>query len=234
MSLTQTDRFELGNQRVDIVRSPRARRLRLAVDPRSGRVRLTVPKRTSLHAAIAWAHDHHDWVAGQAAKLPKAQPIQPDMILTVGGESLRLEWTPALSRIPKRTQDAVRVGGDLAGLNARLTRWLKREALRILDAETREFALLAGVVVGRVGVGDPVGRWGSCSSKGDIRYSWRLILAPPDVRRATVAHEVAHRVHMNHSAAFHALVAELYGREPQAERRWLVANGAALHWFGKA
>ncbi|WP_294296983.1 M48 family metallopeptidase, partial [uncultured Sphingomonas sp.] len=91
----------------------------------------------------------------------------------------------------------------------------------------------AGVTVSAVGVGDTRSRWGSCASTGAIRYSWRLILAPPAVRRATVAHEVAHRVHMNHSPAFHALVADLYGRDPTPERRWLKTNGAALHWFGR-
>jgi predicted metal-dependent hydrolase len=85
-----------------------------------------------------------------------------------------------------------------------------------------------------VAVGDPKGRWGSCAASGVIRYSWRLILAPPEVRRATVAHEVAHRVHMNHSAAFHAVVRELYGREPSHERAWLRANAMRLHSFGRA
>ena len=61
-----------------------------------------------------------------------------------------------------------------------------REARRVqprrrdrLAAETAEFAAKAGVKVSRVGVGDPLSRWGSCSASGGIRYSWRLILAVP-------------------------------------------------------
>ena len=85
-----------------------------------------------------------------------------------------------------------------------------------------------------VAIGDPRGRWGSCASSGAIRYSWRLILAPRFVRRATVAHEVAHRVHMNHGPAFHALVAELWTKAIRRDRaRWLRAHGAALHWVGR-
>ena len=86
----------------------------------------------------------------------------------------------------------------------------------------------------RIGVGDARSRWGSCSTGGDIRYSWRLILAPPEVRRATVAHEVAHRLHMNHGPDFHAAVAHLFGRDPAPERRWLREHGAALHAIGRA
>ena len=104
----------------------------------------------------------------------------------------------------------------------------------LLSEETREFAEKAGVSVPSVGVGDPVSRWGSCAASGAIRYSWRLILAPAFVRRATVAHEVAHRIHMNHSPRFHALVAELLESDPAPARRWLRAHGSALHWFGRA
>jgi predicted metal-dependent hydrolase len=103
----------------------------------------------------------------------------------------------------------------------------------LLEVETREFAELAGVSVPRVGVGDPLSRWGSCSASGTIRYSWRLILAPDWVRRATVAHEVAHRVHLNHGRAFHALVAKLLGTDPGPARQWLRRNGGSLHRFGR-
>ncbi|MGJ3628833.1 YgjP-like metallopeptidase domain-containing protein [Sphingomonas sp. MMS24-JH45] len=106
-------------------------------------------------------------------------------------------------------------------------------ALAVLEADTAHYAARAGVAVAAVAVGDPRGRWGSCAHDGAIRYSWRLLLAPPEVRRATAAHEVAHRVHMNRSPAFHALVATLYGAAPPM-RRWLRAHGAQLHWYGRS
>src|SRR5204863_125476 len=99
--------------------------------------------------------------------------------------------------------------------------------------ETAEYAERAGVTVTKVSIGDPRGRWGSCASSGQIRYSWRLLLAPSHVRRSTVAHEVAHRIHMNHSPAFHRVVAELYEGDPERARAWLRRNGAALHWYGR-
>jgi hypothetical protein len=112
-------------------------------------------------------------------------------------------------------------------------RWLQAEARVLLAAETHEFALPAGVAAVRVGVGDPVSRWGSCSSSGTIRYSWRLILAPDFVRRATVAHEVAHLVHLNHGPDFHLLVARVLGEDPRPARAWLRRHGAALHMIGR-
>ena len=124
-------------------------------------------------------------------------------------------------------------GGPIEQFSSRIERWLKREALRLLTEDTAHYAAKAGVTVAQVAIGDPKARWGSCSSTGTIRYSWRLLLAPGFVRRATVAHEVAHRVHMHHGPAFHTLVATLFEGDPDAARRWLRAEGAALHWFGR-
>ena len=124
------------------------------------------------------------------------------------------------------------MGGPIEGLEARLQRWLRSEALALLREETREFAGKAGVMAAKVGVGDPVSRWGSCSSAGTVRFSWRLILAPDFVRRATVAHEVAHLVHMDHGPDFHALVERLLGADPKPARLWLRREGAALHRIG--
>ena len=104
----------------------------------------------------------------------------------------------------------------------------------MLEAETRSLAARAGLSVGRIRVGDPRSRWGSCSGDGVIAYSWRLILAPPSVREATVAHEVAHRLHMHHGPDFHAAVERLLGRSPGPERTWLRRHGAELHRFGQA
>ncbi|MET0365229.1 MAG: M48 family metallopeptidase, partial [Sphingobium sp.] len=75
----------------------------------------------------------------------------------------------------------------------------------------------------------PVSRWGSCAADGAIRYSWRLILAPPEVRISTVAHEVAHLKHLDHSPAFHAFHRSICPSDTVAARAWLKANGAGLH-----
>jgi predicted metal-dependent hydrolase len=145
-----------------------------------------------------------------------------------------LDWAPGHPRTPKRMGDAVRIGGPEDLLASRLLRWMQREAKALLAAESQEFATKAGVSLTSVGIGDPRSRWGSCSSSGAIRYSWRLILAPTYVRRATVAHEIAHRIHMDHSPRFHALVAELLEEDPAPARRWLRANAGTLHGFGRA
>lgn len=219
---------------MEVVRNPRARRMKLAFDPASGRVRLVLPRRASLDAGLAWAADHRGWIDTQRAKLPPARPFAPGAVVPVAGTDLTLVWQEGAARTPRQLGDTLVAGGPREGFEGRIARWLRREAAELLARETAEYAARAGVTVSAVGVGDTRSRWGSCSSSGGIRYSWRLILAPAWVRRATVAHEVAHRVHMNHSAAFHALVARIHDTDPTPARRWLKAHGAGLHWYGRA
>lgn len=225
------------SRELEIVRRPGTRAMRLSFDPRDARVRLSLPPRAALHPALAWAATKRGWVEAQLDKLPAPVPIVPGMDFHLRGERVRLDWSVDYSRRLMLHAGpsvlALRVGGPLESLGARVTRWLKAEALCVLDEETRALCARHNLAITSVGVGDPRARWGSCSSSGAIRYSWRLILAPPEVLKATVAHEVAHLVHLDHSPAFHAEVARLYGRVPTAERRWLKSQGTALHWFGR-
>jgi predicted metal-dependent hydrolase len=207
--------------------------MRLRVDPRTGGVLLTVPKRVSVKRALAWAAEQQGWVERQLAALPPPALMSAGESVPLYGIPHLIDWSPERPRAVRVEDGRVVTGGPADTLQARLLRWLKRHALEVLTRETQEYAAEAGVTVDKVGVGDPLSRWGSCSSSGTIRYSWRLILAPDHVRRATVAHEVAHRVHMNHGPQFHALVAELFGADPTPARAWLRREGAGLHRFGR-
>lgn len=226
--------FEAGGRSRPLVvrRMAQAHGMRLSVDPRDGGVRLIMPSRASLRAALKWVESKRDWIEAALVALPEARPIEDGMTIEVAGEPLRIELADR-GRIVRRVGNSLIVPRPADLLGARVTRWLRARALERLEAETTRFAALAGVDIGRVSIGDPRARWGSCSANGDIRYSWRLILAPPDVLEATVAHEVAHRLHMDHSPAFHAAVRRLLGRDPSAERAWLRAHGRELYWLGR-
>ncbi|PXA84410.1 metal-dependent hydrolase [Nostoc sp. 3335mG] len=226
--------FGEGEARRPLVvrRSPLARRTRLAIDPRTGDVRLTLPRRASERQARAWAETHRAWIEAQIAKLPKPRRIAPGATIPFRGDEVLVDWSPDHSRVVRLEGDRLRVGGPIEAVPRRVVAWLRREALKQLETETRAIASEAGVTVGRVAIGDPKARWGSCSANGDIRYSWRLILAPPFVLTSTVAHEVAHRLHMDHSPAFRAAEKRLYGRDPRPARDWLKQHGAGLYWLG--
>ena len=83
---------------------------------------------------------------------------------------------------------------------------LKREAARVLSAKTAEYAAIMGTSYNRVTVTSARTRFGSCSAKGNISYSYRLMLYPEPAIDYVVVHELAHTLEMNHSPRFWAVV----------------------------
>jgi predicted metal-dependent hydrolase len=74
---------------------------------------------------------------------------------------------------------------------------------------------------------DTRSRWGSCSAKGDLMFSFRLIMTPPEILDYVAAHEVAHLVELNHGPGFWDLCHRLCPTT-DTHRRWLKKHGAAL------
>ena len=97
----------------------------------------------------------------------------------------------------------------------------------IFTRKTAYYARIMGVSYGRIAIREQKTRWGSCSSKGNLNFNWRLILAPEEVLDYVVVHELAHRREMNHSKAFYAIVGSVLPDYRQA-RRWLREHGDSL------
>lgn len=188
-----------------------ARRMRLRFDDARGTLKLTCPLRTSRRNALAWALDQREWIETQLRRIEPGQPFEPGAEIPIEGADVKIVWDSSATRSPKLIDGELRVGGPEASVPRRVEQFLKRRALDIMSAEVRAYGQKAGVMASAVNVGDAGTRWGSCSSQGRIRLSWRLICAPPEVRRFVVAHEVAHLIQLNHGAEFKALEASLYG-----------------------
>lgn len=214
-----------------VQRHARARRMRLRFDAVRGEARLIIPTRAALKGALRWAVEQADWVERQCAGRVEPVPIADGAMIPVEGRLVRLVASGGSSRYVALEEDVLIVGGPAELAGARALRWLKARARDVLATETQALAQAHGLPLRTVSIGDPRARWGSCASSGAIRYSWRLILAPPHVRQATVAHEVAHLKHMNHGPAFHDLVRAISPADPDAARAWLRREGAGLHRY---
>ena len=84
--------------------------------------------------------------------------------------------------------------------------WLRTEGAERFQQKTAFWAARMKVTYGRITIRDQRTRWGSCSSRGNLNFNWKLVLIPPELLDYVVVHELAHRKEMNHSPRFWTIV----------------------------
>jgi predicted metal-dependent hydrolase len=212
--------------------SSRARRFSLRVDAKAGDVVFMWPlkSRVSLERALRFVETHRGWIEDQRRKAGEAIPFAPGVTLHVGGIPCVIEHAGGRG-LTRLEEGKLVVHGRPEHMPRRVRDFLKGEAARILKEMSDKKAATLGLPPVSIRILDPKTRWGSCGPDGRLMYSWRLLLAPPEVMDYVVAHEVAHRVHLNHSRRFWALCASLTS-DAVSSRRWLRQNGCRLLAYG--
>lgn len=211
-------------QQVQLRRSVRARRLVLRV-PRDGAAPvLTMPHNLPLAQGHAFLEERADWLRQAVSRVPPLRIVTAGSVLPVEGRPLTL--TPAPCRVAGIEGDrllipAARPAGPV------VQAFLRSVAHRRLLIACDRYADLLGRPYRILALRDTRSRWGSCSHDGRLMFSWRLAMAPPEVLAYVAAHEVAHLLHMDHSARFWAAVAQLMPDYP-TRRGWLRQNGSDL------
>ncbi len=114
-----------------------------------------------------------------------------------------------------------------AALREAIVPWLKGEALSLFRRRVEHYVAALEIAVPRIRLSDARSRWGSCNGRGELRFNWRVMMAPMSLVDYVVAHELAHLVVMDHSKRFWSLVAE-HCPDWRAHRRWLKEHGAEL------
>lgn len=217
-----------GDPPVEITlrRLARARRFSLRVSRLDGRVTLSMPLRASKAEALDFAQSQSDWIRRAQSRSAPSETVTVGSRLMVEGQEVTL--AEAGIRAPKLESGHLLLPPGAARAGRRAEAFLKFRAHERLLAASDHYARLLGRPHAGVTLRDTRSRWGSCSSDGKLMYSWRLIMAPPEVLRYVAAHECAHLVQMNHSPAFWALVRGLMP-EWERQRHWLRRHGTHLH-----
>ena len=208
----------------------RARRISLRID-QHGQPVLTLPHARLRAEGLRFAAEKQAWLDTQRARQPPRIPFQ-------AGESIPVAGTPHRIALAERARDPVRaeagvlhVGGRAETVPRLVEAWLKTAAHHGLTAAVARYSAALELEPPPLSLRDPKTRWGSCSSRARLSFSWRLAMAPAEVLDYVAAHEVAHLRELNHSPRFWALVAGLMPdyREHEA---WLRQHGRGLHRYG--
>ncbi|MBV8663621.1 MAG: M48 family metallopeptidase, partial [Hyphomicrobiales bacterium] len=221
--------------RIALKRVATSRRFTLRVRSATRDVLLTMPSRSTLKSAREFAERHAAWIGVRLERLPRPVAFVEAATTPLRGVEHTIVHRPGERGVAWTEIGAqgplLCVSGDKPHISRRVTDFLKREARKDIEAAVARHAGKLGVAPRRITLRDTVSRWGSCSSTGALNFSWRLILAPPEILDYLAAHEVSHIVHMNHSPMFWKLTRRLFP-ETEAAEAWLKAHGANLHRFG--
>lgn len=218
---------------VRIKRNARARRISMRADAIKREIRITMPTYAATSEAMQFVNKKRQWIAARLQSAPDIASVGPGGEIAFEGQPHLIVWNEKRPRRIEQFEGELKLGGPEALVEQRIIRWMKDQARHIYASEIAHYCALAGEPVPRLSLGDPRSRWGSCSSRGTISLSWRLIMAPASVRRAVIAHEVAHMRHMDHSADFYAWLDELYEGDRKAADRWLKMHGTGLQRVGR-
>lgn len=108
--------------------------------------------------------------------------------------------------------------------------WYVTQAAELIPQRVKYFHQYSPEEIHNVTIKDQKTRWGSCSSKHNLNFNWRLILVPSEVLDYVVVHEISHLRHMNHSKEFWKEVERVLPQY-KASEKWLKENGNMLFMY---
>jgi predicted metal-dependent hydrolase len=217
---------------VSIRVSPRARRIGLRINAAERVVELVLPRGVPASHGLRFMASKRGWIAARLKALPQPVPFAEGAIVPVLGVPHRICRELHPNAPPVAIVDGeIRVRGDPLHLARRVHDHLIAMARSELTRRARPLAARIGRDVARINVRDTKSRWGSCSGRGNLSFSWRLIFAPEPVIDYVVAHEVAHLAEMNHGPRFWRLVESL-SPGSATPRAWLKRHRSQLLSYG--
>ena len=210
-----------------IRRNARAKRIILRLNTKSEGVIVTLPYGVSEKEAYQMAERHKVWISNQLLKHPKLSSPSEGGSFPVRGQSHHIVHSGKKRGLIQQDETSLIVSGEMDFLKRRLKDWLIQQAKQDITPQAYELADKLNKKINHISFKDTKTRWGSCSSGGNLSFNWRLIMAPPEILRYVVAHEVSHLAHMNHSADFWETVHFLFSDHKRA-RHWLKRHGSSL------
>jgi hypothetical protein len=209
-----------------------ARRLTLRWNPETAEAIVTVPLRHSRYQIAEFVEKSKNWLEKQMMKSYTKLPYCDGMILPILGKSYELRHKPSKICRTWWEVDHVLIHAPIEKFSLYVQKSLHQVASQFLTQRTQGYAAQLNKDVNRITLRDTRSRWGSCSGRGNISYSWRLVFAPEQVADYVCVHEVAHLVEMNHSSQFWKIVAN-FCPDYKHHRLWLRKNGKDLFMFGR-
>jgi predicted metal-dependent hydrolase len=214
---------------IEVIRSKR--KTIAIIIQKDGTVQIRAPKYAAkiqiqqfFQSKLGWLQSHQNKILYQQAPVYKYKK----------GEQFLFLGTKYPLELSSRKKESLVLNGNFQ-LNYRqgqnpekvFTDWYRKKAREIFTERAEKFSKLHSYNYSKIRISSARTRWGSCSSKGTLSFTWRLVMAPMEIIDYVIIHELVHLKIKNHSSTFWNKVQEL---EPdyKRKRKWLRDNGHLL------
>ncbi|MBI4926839.1 MAG: M48 family metallopeptidase [Anaerolineae bacterium] len=212
----------------------RSERKTLAIEVRAnGEIWVRAPRRLTTRIIAEMVAERTAWIEKKRSELQAEQVVRPAHTYHEGemhlylGQYLPLFYGDALASENPVLSNRIVLGKRSAHTATSLEHWYRKQANILFPVMVNEMARHTNLIPTRLSITSARTRWGSCSARGAISLSWRLVMAPIAVIEYVMVHELAHLREHNHSARFWKVV-EQFHPQYREHREWLKVNGRIL------
>ena len=217
--------------------SASASKLRIKVGPDG--IDVVLPDGRAEHEGLAFVVENQAWVLTQLDRARQLRAARRPTLRLQGQMLFRGQTLPVrvIRSAHWSAPNKVALADDAICITCRpnaatpavksLENWLRKQARERIDLHLAEVGLRVKRVPNRVYVMDQRTKWGNCSALGNLSFNWRLVMAPDEVLRYIVTHEMVHLAIPDHSPRYWLTVQSLCPAADRA-RQWLVAQGHSL------
>lgn len=212
--------FDLGSRRIEyqVVKgeSRRYTYFRVRADL-TLEVVLPRGRKVDIEKAIA---EQSRWLQREYERVARTRSVLAGDEIMYDGMLLKLVFSEVAgdSLVPEPSKGTVTMrAGDAGRVRELVRRWFLAESSAYVVKKVAELAPKMGVRPTRVDVRE-IGKWGYCTRKGRLSFSWQLIALPERLREYVVLHELTHLVHFDHSPGFKRRLAAVCPDFRQRER----------------
>lgn len=224
----------MSTTHIDEIIHSRRKSIALIVQP-NGKVIVRAPLHTSQRMIMEFVRTKSDWLEETLARFKKKQSANPTLRFEEGGlfwylgKQYPLSLVSTQSKIFSFRQGFFLKKDHYPQIKSIFEKWYKQEARSILCERTQNYAQKFGFSFKKINITSAKTRWGSCSSRGSINFTWRLVMAPLEIIDYVIIHELVHTKVPNHSRKFWEQV-EKYLPDYRKRRLWLKKNGVLFQF----
>lgn len=228
-----------GNRRLEYTLIQTARKSVLFQALPEGAIRVYAPKGMHLRDIDRMVRDRAEELVRMGRAVDQRLSEEREKHPVGEGATLMIEGEPHVIRLSQGARVTADIvdgeyrltlprPGDEEAVRAAIRAMLSERALVRIRERLQYYAPLVGKSPGRVTIREQKTRWGSCSSKGNLNFNWKLIMAPPPVLDYVVIHELCHLWEFNHSPKFWTLV-ESRMPDYRVWKKWLKTHAEDLY-----